>query len=141
MSTFIFMYTIYTDGAYSSTRNQGGIGIVVLRDENLILTHSKMFKNTTNNQMELMAVIIGLRCISKSIDALTIVTDSQYVLGCATKGWKRKKNRALWALFDKEFDILKTKCQNITWKWTHGHADSKWNNLCDELAVSASHEV
>lgn len=134
-------YIIYTDGAYSSSRNQGGVGIVILRDGIPVLKYSKMFKDTTNNRMELIAVIFALRCIKNNVDKITIITDSQYVLGCATKGWQRKKNQDLWKIFDKEYDILNKKCQDITWEWTHGHADDKWNNECDKLAVNASHEI
>ena len=134
-------YVIYTDGAYSSTRNQGGIGIVILKDNKIVLQYSKMYKDVTNNKMELMAVIMAFTCIKNNVDSIEIVTDSQYVLGCATKGWKRKKNKKLWKLFDQEYKKLQSKCLNITWNWTHGHAENEYNNLCDELAVNASHEI
>ena len=83
---------MYTDGAYSLTKNQMGIGTVFLKNNTLILEYSRMYKGGTNNIAELGAVIIGLRFIKKPIDSLTIVSDSMYVIGCATKGWKRKKN-------------------------------------------------
>ena len=68
-------YVIYTDGAYSSSRDQGGIGIVVLRDGEKVFKYSKAFKKTTNNQMELIAVITALRAIKNSINSLIIYTD------------------------------------------------------------------
>ena len=83
---------IYTDGAYSPLRDQGGVGIVILQDEKKILEYSNMYRCTTNNQMELGAVIIALRVIKNKYDSIVIYTDSQYVIGCATLGWKRKKN-------------------------------------------------
>ena len=134
-------YVLYTDGAYSSARNQGGIGFIILKNEECIIKYSKMYKNTTNNQMEILAVILGLKCFKNNINSLTIITDSQYVIGCATKNWKRKKNKKLWELFDKVYKDTQSKCVNITWKWTPGHASNKWNNICDELAVNASHEI
>ena len=95
-------YTLITDGAYSSSSDQGGIGIVFLKDGEKILEYSKMYKRTTNNIMELSAVIVGLRFIKKPINSLNIISDSMYVIGCITKGWKRKKNVKLWQVFDKQ---------------------------------------
>lgn len=134
-------YTLITDGAYSSSRNQGGIGLVFLRDEEKILEYSKMYKGTTNNIMELTAVIIGLRLIKKPIDSLTIVSDSMYVIGCITKGWKRKKNIKLWEEFDKQYLRVKELCPNIEFKHVKGHNGDRWNEYCDKLAVNASKQI
>lgn len=134
-------YTLITDGAYSSARDQGGIGLVFLKNGEKILEYSKMYKGVTNNKMELGAVIIGLKCIKKPIESLTIVTDSMYVIGCATEGWKRQKNVELWKEFDKEFERVKTLCPDICFKHTKGHNGDKWNEYCDKLAVKASQEV
>ncbi len=136
-------YTLFCDGAFSSSRNQGGIGIVFLKDGNKILEYSRMFKNTTNNQMEMLALIIGLKCIKHSISSLLIVTDSMYCVGCATLNWKRNKNKKLWELFDKEFERVKQLCPNITFKHVRGHQKddsemAKWNNFVDKLARNAS---
>lgn len=89
------MIEVYTDGAYSSSRNQGGLGIVFIKDNKVIAKFSKTYKNTTNNRMELMAVIIALQSI-KDENEITIYSDSMYVIGTATQGWKRKKNLDLW---------------------------------------------
>ena len=134
-------YTLITDGAYSSSRDQGGIGLVFLREDEKILEYSKMYKGVTNNMMELGAVIIGLRFIKKPIDSLTIVSDSMYVIGCATKGWKRKKNVKLWEEFDRQYSRVKELCPNITFVHTKGHNGDKWNEYCDKLAVSASKQI
>lgn len=131
-------YVIYTDGAYSPMRDQGGIGIIVLKGESKILEYSKPFLNTTNNQMELIAVITALRAIKNKIDKVTIITDSQYVIGCATKGWKRKKNKNLWSQFDSALEKAKTLCDDVSFEWTKGHEDDKYNNECDKLAVKAT---
>lgn len=134
-------YTLITDGAYSSARDQGGIGLVFLKNGEKILEYSKMYKDVTNNMMELGAVIIGLRLIKNPIDSLTIVTDSMYVIGCATKGWKRKKNVKLWQEFDSQYERVKTLCPNIHFEYVKGHDGDEWNEYCDRLAVKASQLV
>lgn len=129
---------IYTDGAYSSLRDQGGIGIIILQNGKKILEYSNMYKRTTNNQMELGAVIIALRVIKGKYESITIYSDSQYVIGCATLGWKRKKNVKLWQEFDKQYSRVKELCSNITFEHVKGHSDDYYNNICDSLAVKAS---
>ena len=127
------MIEVYTDGAYSSSRNQGGLGIVFIKDNKVIAKFSKTYKNTTNNRMELMAVIIALQSI-KDENEITIYSDSMYVIGTATQGWKRKKNLDLWEKYDAVIDSFKT----ITFKHVKGHSTNMFNNLCDEMAVAAS---
>ena len=134
---------LITDGAYSSSRDQGGLGFVFIRDGTKVFEYSKTVKNTTNNKMELGAIILGLRAIKGSIDSLVIVSDSMYCIGCAIKGWKRKKNQKLWEAFDKEYSRVSSLCSNITWKHVKGHQNdnsefTKWNNYVDKLAVRAS---
>lgn len=127
------MIEVYTDGAYSSSRNQGGLGIVFIKDNKVIAKFSKTYKNTTNNRMELMAVIIALQSI-KDENEITIYSDSMYVIGTATQGWKRKKNLDLWEKYDAVIDSFKT----VTFKHVKGHSTNVFNNLCDEMAVAAS---
>ena len=134
-------YTLITDGAYSSARDQGGIGLVFLKNGEKILEYSKMYKGVTNNMMELGAVIVGLRLIKNPIDSLTIITDSMYVIGCATKGWKRKKNVKLWQEFDSQYERVKALCPDIRFEHVKGHDGDKWNEYCDKLAVKASQSV
>lgn len=134
-------YTLITDGAYSSARDQGGIGLVFLKNGEKILEYSKMYKGVTNNMMELGAVIVGLRLIKNPIDSLTIITDSMYVIGCATKGWKRKKNVKLWQEFDTQYERVKTLCPDIRFEHVKGHDGDKWNEYCDKLAVKASQSI
>lgn len=131
-------YVLITDGAYSSARDLGGVGIVFLREDEKILEYSKPFKGVTNNQMELGAVILGLRFIKSPIDSLTIVSDSMYVIGCATLGWKRKKNVKLWEEFDRQFSRVKQLCPDIKFKHVKGHSGDKWNEYCDKLASNAT---
>lgn len=132
---------IYTDGAFSPLRNQGGVGIVILKNDKKILEYSNMYKRTTNNQMELGAIIIALRLIKKPYDSVLIYSDSQYVIGCATLGWQRKKNKKLWQEFDLQMDRVSELCQNITFSHVKGHDGNTWNEYCDKIAVKASQLV
>ena len=134
-------YECYTDGAYSSVRNQGGIGIVFLRNGEKIFEYARGFKQTTNNKMEILASLFVLKGIKSPIDSLTIYTDSMYVIGCATLGWKRKKNVVLWEAFDREMKRVSSLCPNIKFQHVKGHSENHWNNYVDHLAVNASHEL
>lgn len=134
-------YECYTDGAYSSVRNQGGIGIVFLRNGEKTVEYSRGFKQTTNNKMEILASLFVLKSIKSPIDSLTIYTDSMYVIGCATLGWKRKKNVVLWEAFDREMKRISSLCPNIKFQHVKGHSENHWNNYVDHLAVNASHEL
>lgn len=127
----------YTDGAYSANRNLGGIGIVFVKDDKIIYEYSKCLENTTNNRCELYAVIKCLQAISKPIDSLTIISDSQYVIYSINKSWQRKKNKDLWLTFDKYYEQAKTFCCNIKFEWVKGHASNEYNNRADILAVQA----
>lgn len=127
-------YIIYTDGAYSSSKNQGGLGIIFLKNDEVVATYSKAYKNTTNNRMELLAVIIALESIHNS-DKITIYSDSMYVIGCATKNWSKTKNLDLWNRYDKV--VQKLNCE-INFIHVKGHQDNIYNNMCDKLAVFAT---
>lgn len=131
-------YTIYTDGAYSSKRNQGGMAFVILKDNKIITEFSKTVPNTTSNRMELGAIILALRCITKPIKSVTIISDSMYCIGCITLNWKRKKNQKMWAVFDNEFNRVQGLCDTITFKHTKGHFNDHWNNYVDRLANLSS---
>lgn len=140
------MIEFYTDGAYSPVRNAGGIGIVIVRDGIKIYEHSKTYYDTTNNKCELLAVITALNAISKPVDKIIIHSDSQYVIGCATLGWKRKKNVELWKKYDEVYNKAKSFCSEIIFHWVKGHTKGEtfneaMNNLADKLAVEASHII
>lgn len=128
------MINVYTDGAYSSKLNQGGLAIVVIKDNKIIAEFNKTYRNTTNNRMELLAVIIAIESLKK-YNNVTIFTDSMYVIGCATLGWKKNKNIDLWNRFDK----LNT--ENIKFIHVKGHSNNIYNNRCDYLAVLASQKI
>ena len=133
------LLTIYTDGACQVSTGNGGVGVVFIKDNKVIYQFNKHFKDVTNNQMEIMAIIYALHAISSDFDSITVVSDSQYVLGCINKGWKRKKNQNYWQLFDKVYNRAKEFCSDIKFEWTKGHNTNEYNNLADRLAVEASH--
>lgn len=132
------MLQIYTDGAYKSSIDQGGIGIVWMKDDKVFKKYSKGFKHTTNNKMELIAMLCAFKSIKTSMEEVEFISDSQYVLGCLTKGWKKKKNVELWNILDKEYERVKSLVKNIKFTHVRGHQDCFGNNLADELASNAS---
>ena len=135
------MLQIYTDGAYKSSIDQGGIGIVWIKDDKVFKKYSKGFKHTTNNKMELIAMLCAFKSIKTSMEEVEFISDSQYVLGCLTKGWKKKKNVELWNILDKEYERVKSLIKNIKFTHVRGHQDCFGNNLADELASNASLEL
>lgn len=129
-------YRVYTDGAYSSTRNQGGIGFVILKGDKEVARYSKMYKNSTNQRMEQMAAIVALESISTP-SVVTIISDSQYVVCTYTKNWKRKANLDLWKRFDAAIEFH----TKVEFLWVKGHDKDEHNNIADKLASNASQEV
>ncbi len=135
---------IYTDGACSGNPGNGGWGAVLLYND-----HEKKISgsanDTTNNRMELMAVIEGLKAIKSGKLAITVFTDSKYVQNGITSwihswkknGWRSSskkpvKNVDLW----QDLDQVSQKF-NIDWQWVKGHAGNKYNEIADQLATSA----
>ncbi|MGV8961901.1 MAG: ribonuclease HI [Candidatus Saccharimonadaceae bacterium] len=128
------MIEIYTDGGYSSSRDNGGWAFVVIQDG--IKIHSSFFPeaHTTNNRMEIQAAMEACKwAISKGHKQIIIYTDSMYLIGTMSKGWKRNKNNDLWD----EFDLIVKKVV-VTWTHIKGHSGNIYNELCDALAVQAT---
>jgi len=133
---------IFTDGASRGNPGRGGYGVVLIWGT-YKKELSKGFRKTTNNRMELMAVIEGLKQLKKDHLPVTIYSDSQYVVKAIEEGWLKnwmrtnfkggKKNRDLWT----EYHELSGRF-NIKLKWVKGHADNPFNNRCDELATTAA---
>ncbi len=124
---------LYTDGAASGNPGPGGWG-AVLKCGALRKELSGGFALTTNNRMELLAVIEGLRAIKWQDANVEIWSDSKYVVNTLTQGWKRKKNIDLWDRYDAAAAGF-----NITFHWLKGHAGHPENERCDALAVQAYH--
>jgi len=137
------MIRIYTDGAAQGNPGPGGYG-VILKFNNAEKELSEGFRLTTNNRMELLAVIKGLEAIKKNGIPITIYSDSKYVVEAVEKGWlwnwekknfKDKANVDLW----KRYIPLHQKL-NPKFVWIKGHAGHLENERCDVLAVEAASE-
>jgi ribonuclease HI len=136
--------TIYTDGASSGNPGPGGFGVVLISGK-YRLEKSAGFRLTTNNRMELMAVIEGLEALKIAGSKVIVYTDSKYVADSVEKGWvfqweskgfKKKKNPDLWIRFLKIY-----RKHNVRFVWIKGHANNAENERCDQLAVAASKGV
>lgn len=132
--------TIYTDGAASGNPGPGGYGVVMIYGSHR-LEKSEGFRLTTNNRMELMAVIIGLEALKIPDSRVVIYTDSKYVADAVTKGWvfqweskafRKKKNPDLWIRF---LNVYRK--HNVRFVWIKGHSNNIENERCDKLAVDA----
>ena len=132
---------IYTDGSAKGNPGPGGYGIVMISGE-YRKELSQGFSLTTNNRMELLAVIIALEKVKAKQSKITIYSDSKYVVDAVEKKWvfswektnfKNKKNPDLWIRFLRVY-----KKQNISFFWVKGHSNNKENERCDFLAVQAA---
>lgn len=118
---------IYTDGSCVPNPGNGGYGIIILT--NPVIEVSKKVQNTTNNIMEVTAIIEAIKIMNKNEQDLEIYTDSQYAIKCAEGTWQRKKNQELW----KEYDSV-SRGKNIKFVWVKGHNGDYYNELVDKLA-------
>ncbi len=132
---------IYTDGSAKGNPGKGGYGIVMIsggyRKELM-----QGFKLTTNNRMELLAVIIALESVKKENSDIIIYSDSKYVVDAVEKKWvfgwekknfNKKKNPDLWIRFLRVY-----RTQKVSFIWIRGHSNNKENERCDFLAVEAA---
>ena len=141
---------LYTDGAASGNPGPGGYG-VVMKCEILVAGQKRLavkemsggFRLTTNNRMELLAVIVGLEAIKWEHAEVEVWSDSSYVVKAINEGWleswkrkgfKGKKNMDLWIRFDEVF-----RRHTVRFHWLKGHAGHPENERCDTLAVEAYH--
>jgi ribonuclease HI len=134
--------TIYTDGAARGNPGPGGYGIVLI-SVNHRREISQGYRLTTNNRMELMAVIVALEELKFEGSDVTVYTDSRYVADAVEKNWlfewerkgfKKKKNPDLWRRF-----LTVYRKHNVEFIWIRGHANNPENELCDRMAVKASY--
>lgn len=133
---------IYTDGAARGNPGPGGYG-TILKWGDMEKEFSQGYRLTTNNRMELLAVIVALENLKKEGLPITIYSDSQYVVKAVEQGWLKKwittnfaggkKNRDLWMRY---YDLSKK--HQVRFKWVKGHADNPYNNRCDILATAAA---
>lgn len=132
---------IFTDGSAKGNPGRGGFG-AILRYKGKVKELSQGFRLTTNNRMELLAVIVALESLKTNEIPVKIYSDSKYVLDSITKNWifnwqktgfKGKKNADLW----KRYLLLHPKF-NLEFEWVRGHNGHSENERCDFLAVNAS---
>ena len=132
---------IYTDGAAKGNPGKGGYGVVLLSGKHR-KELSEGFVLTTNNRMELLAVIVGLEAVKKTSSEIRVYSDSKYVVDSVEKKWvfsweknnfKKKKNPDLWLRF---LDVYRK--HSVSFVWIKGHANNKENERCDYLAVKAA---
>ena len=133
---------LYTDGSSRGNPGPGGYGAILIWGQHR-KELSQGYRLTTNNRMELMAVIEGLKTIKKNTLPVTIYSDSQYVVNAVEKGWLKnwiktdfkggKKNADLWKTYYKIAQPF-----TIKFIWVKGHSTNPYNNRCDELATAAA---
>jgi ribonuclease HI len=132
---------IYTDGASRGNPGPGGYGAVLMSGKHR-KELSEGFRKTTNNRMELLAVIKAFEALKKEGSNVVLYTDSKYVSDAFNKGWvfnwekknfKKKKNVDLWKTLLKLY-----RKHNVEIHWVEGHSNVKENERCDKLAVEAS---
>jgi ribonuclease HI len=132
---------IYTDGAATGNPGPGGYGAVLISGD-LRKELSASYRLTTNNRMELLAVIVALESLKKPNSSATVYSDSKYVVDAIEKGWLRGwvqkqfskvKNPDLWKRF-----LIVYKKHQVKFVWVKGHADNIENNRCDFLATEAA---
>ncbi len=135
--------TIYTDGAAKGNPGPGGYGVVLISGKHR-LEKSDGFRLTTNNRMELLAVITGLEALKQPGSNVTVYTDSKYVADAVEKGWlfrweaksfRKIKNPDLWIRF---LNIYRK--HNVRFIWIKGHAGHPENEICDRMAVESSNK-
>ena len=132
---------IYTDGSAKGNPGNGGYGIV-MKSGDYRKELRRGFRLTTNNRMELLAVIVALESVKKKGGDILVYSDSKYVVdsvekkwvfGWEKKGFRGKKNSDLWVRF---LDVYKK--HKVSFFWVKGHANNKENERCDVLAVEAA---
>ena len=135
------MIELFTDGASRGNPGPGGYG-AILRSGKHYKELSQGYRKTTNNRMELLAVIAGLEALKKENQSVLVYSDSKYVVDAVEKGWLRswirtdfkgKKNADLW----KRFAAIYNK-HAVRFKWVKGHDGHPENERCDQLAVAAA---
>ena len=135
---------IYTDGACSGNPGAGGYGVVMLY-KGARKELSQGYKTTTNNRMEVLAVIKGLEALKEPCE-VTLYSDSKYVVDSVTKGWVYNWKKRNWIKSDKKKALNIDLCErllvllekhSVEFVWVKGHAENVENERCDELARAA----
>jgi ribonuclease HI len=130
------MNKIYTDGSCLKNPGKGGWAFIFINKNNDEIHMSDYEENTTNNRMEMKAVIEALKFLEKNNEKCIIYTDSLLVINCATNKWKRKSNLDLWKEYDNEC------CnKNIEFNWVKGHSGNEYNEKVDRMAFNEAKNI
>lgn len=128
---------IYTDGSCLGNPGPGGWGVIAMvnSDETVLKGGDNQ---TTNNRMEMMAILNALKFIKslEEINEAEIYSDSSLLINSIKKNWKRKKNTDLWKEIDELITELLRKGLKLEWNWVKGHAENRYNEMADRIAVS-----
>lgn len=132
----VYDLVIYTDGAFSNSRNRGGYAFVVKQGDKYTHRFLRGVDDTTNQRTEMLAVISVFRYLlnKKSIPKTVVVTDSMYVVGTTCNNWKINANKDLWAIYMYLYEQVK---EHVDFMHVRGHQGIEGNELCDTLAVIA----
>ena len=128
------MINIYTDGSCLKNPGNGGWAFAMLKNNKISKIGSGSNLNTTNNRMELFAIIKAIE--NTKSDTINIYSDSKWAINCAKGVWKRKANLDLWDNYTK---VLRSR--NITFFWVKGHSDNIYNDLVDKLAFKEAKNI
>lgn len=136
---------IYTDGSSRGNPGPGGYGLILeWAGHRVFKEFSEGYRKTTNNRMELLAVIVGLEKLKNSGTKVLVVSDSKYVIDSVVKGWvfnwekknfTGKKNPDLWMRFLRVY-----RQHQVRFQWVKGHNNHPMNERCDQLAVAAAQQ-
>ena len=136
---------VYTDGACSPNPGAGGYGLIIVRNGQQT-EMSGGFRNTTNNRMEIMAALVGLRSLAAETDAhVRIYSDSRYLVNMYTGGYARKWRANGWRLANRKQalnadlwgELLELAHERVAFEWVRGHDEHPENERCDAMAVAA----
>lgn len=141
--------TIYTDGSALGNPGPGGYGVVMIADSE-ITELSEGYLHTTNNRMEMMAVIAALEAQEDTERSIKVFSDSKYVLDSLTKGWAKSWQKKGWKkgdgkpaknpdLWERMLNVVE-RFPKLSFLWVKGHAGDQYNEIADELANSAAQE-
>lgn len=138
------MISIYTDGSCLGNPGRGGYGYVILNDGKIIKEGSGGTPDTTNNRMEMTAVIEALKALMDlniSFQDLQIYSDSQLVIRTLTDNWKKKMNQDLWMELDEVLSKVRDTGSKINFIWVRGHDGNTYNEIVNTLAIDAARKV
>ena len=125
-------YTLFTDGCYSRSHQEGAFAYVMLDSTgNVVKKLAKKITDETNNRAELKAIIAGTYHLPQDAKKVKVISDSQYALNTLFGGWSRNTNDDLFKSFD---NVMSKRTELIIeWEWVRGHSGNEYNEMCDKM--------